>query len=143
MNADRCRVRYLARERALAPGKVGAAIVTLVFVLIFNFFLFRVMGDPTTQLARLPQASPEEIEQLTSRLRPRQAAASASSSTTSATRVTLDLGISQTTREPVWDEILAALPWTLLLVGIGTLRGDPARRLDGGGRGDAARLEDR
>ncbi len=35
--------------------------------------------------------------------------------------MTLELGISQRTREPVWDEIKAAIPWTLLLVGVGTL----------------------
>ncbi len=45
-------------------GKVAAALLTLAFVLVFNFFLFRVMGDPTTQLARLPQSTPEEIEKL-------------------------------------------------------------------------------
>ncbi len=33
----------------------------------------------------------------------------------------LDLGVSQGSREPVWDEIKRALPWTLLLVGTGTL----------------------
>ena len=38
--------------------------MTLIFVIIFNFFLFRVMGDPTTQLARLPNSSPEEVEKL-------------------------------------------------------------------------------
>ena len=75
---DRLRLRRLdARRRAAPPararaagaagvdvmsarwlaGKVAAALLTLVFVLVFNFFLFRVMGDPTTQLARLPQAS--------------------------------------------------------------------------------------
>ena len=32
-----------------------------------------------------------------------------------------ELGISQRTREPVWDEIKTAIPWTLLLVGVGTL----------------------
>ena len=48
------RLRWLA-------GKALAALLTLVFVLVFNFFLFRVMGDPTAQLARLPRASPEEI----------------------------------------------------------------------------------
>ena len=41
-----------------SPGKVAAAVLTLIFVLVFNFFLFRVMGDPTTQLARLPQRDP-------------------------------------------------------------------------------------
>ena len=39
-------------------GKVAAALLTLLFVLVFNFFLFRVMGDPTTQLARLPRLEP-------------------------------------------------------------------------------------
>ena len=28
------------------------------FVLVFNFFLFRIMGDPTTQLAKLPNSKP-------------------------------------------------------------------------------------
>ncbi len=35
--------------------------------------------------------------------------------------LTFDLGISQRTREPVWEEIKEAIPWTLLLVGTGTL----------------------
>ena len=38
-------------------GKTAAAMLTLVFVILFNFFLFRVMGDPTTQLARIPNAT--------------------------------------------------------------------------------------
>jgi peptide/nickel transport system permease protein len=101
-------------------GKVAAALLTLVFVLIFNFFLFRVMGDPTTQLARLPNATPEEIEKLREDYgidKPLlgQFADYAADTTR------LDLGISQTSREPVWDEIKKALPWTLLLVGTGTL----------------------
>ena len=29
-------------------GKIGASLLTLVFVLVFNFFLFRGIGDPTT-----------------------------------------------------------------------------------------------
>jgi peptide/nickel transport system permease protein len=101
-------------------GKVGAAALTLLFVLIFNFFLFRVMGDPTTQLARLPQATPEEIAQL-------QADYGLDKPLTGqfvdymGDVVTFDLGISQRSREPVWDEIKDALPWTLLLVGTGTL----------------------
>jgi peptide/nickel transport system permease protein len=101
-------------------GKAGAALLTLIFVLVFNFFLFRIMGDPTTQLARLPRATPEEIQQL------RQAYgldkpllgqfADYATDTLQG-----DLGISQRTRRPVWDEIKDALPWTLLLVGTGTL----------------------
>jgi peptide/nickel transport system permease protein len=101
-------------------GKVGAAVVTLIFVLIFNFFLFRIMGDPTTQLARLPNASPEEIEKLRADYGIDKPITGQFADYMGDT-ARLDLGISQRSREPVWDEILRALPWTLLLVGTGTL----------------------
>ena len=51
------------RLRWLGAKALGA-LLTLVFVVVFNFFLFRVMGDPTAQLARLPRATPQEIQQL-------------------------------------------------------------------------------
>ena len=101
-------------------GKVLAAFLTLIFVLVFNFFLFRVMGDPTSQLARLPRADPEEIQQLQAyygldKPLPGQFADYVGDT------VRGDLGISQKTRREVWTEIKEALPWTLLLVGVGTL----------------------
>src|SRR3954453_8555919 len=100
--------------------KGAAALLPLVFVLVFNFFLFHVMGDPTTQLARLPRATPEEIAKL------RQAYGLDKPLLGQfvdylGDTLRLDLGISQDTRQPVWDEIKTALPWTLLLVGTGTL----------------------
>jgi peptide/nickel transport system permease protein len=101
-------------------GKVAAALLTLVFVLIFNFFLFRVMGDPTTQLARLPNSTPEEIEKLREDYgidKPLFGQFVDYAGDTAR----FDLGISQRSREPVWDEIKDAIPWTLLLVGTGTL----------------------
>lgn len=101
-------------------GKAGAAMLTLIFVIIFNFFLFRVMGDPTTQLARLPNSSPEEIEKLRADYgidKP----LSGQFLDYAGDTVRLDFGVSQRSREEVWDEIKAALPWTLLLVGTGTL----------------------
>jgi peptide/nickel transport system permease protein len=101
-------------------GKVAAAAVTLAFVLVFNFFLFRVMGDPTTQLARLPNASAEEIEKLRADYGLDKPLAGQFADYVGDT-LTLDLGISQRSRVPVWEEILTALPWTLLLVGTGTL----------------------
>ena len=101
-------------------GKASAALLTLVFVVIFNFFLFRVMGDPTTQLARLPNASPQEIEKLQSDYGLDKPLLGQFADYAGDT-VRLDLGISQRSREPVWDEIKRALPWTLLLVGTGTL----------------------
>jgi peptide/nickel transport system permease protein len=101
-------------------GKVLAAFLTLIFVLVFNFFLFRIMGDPTAQLARLPRATPEEIQQLRAAYGLDKPLLGQFADYVGDT-VTLDLGISQRTRRPVWDEIGDALPWTLLLVGTGTL----------------------
>jgi peptide/nickel transport system permease protein len=101
-------------------GKLAAALVTLVFVLAFNFFLFRVMGDPTTQLARLPRASPEEIANLR-HYYGLDKPLLGQFADYMGDMAKLDLGVSQRTREPVWDEIAHALPWTLLLVGTGTV----------------------
>ena len=101
-------------------GKVAASLLTLVFVLIFNFFLFRVMGDPTTQLARLPSATPQELEELKADYGLDKPVSGQFVDYIGDT-LTLDLGISQRSREDVWDEILDALPWTLLLVGVGTI----------------------
>jgi peptide/nickel transport system permease protein len=101
-------------------GKAGAALLTLIFVLVFNFFLFRVMGDPTSQLARLPRATPEEIQQLRHNYGLDKPLIGQFVDYVGDT-ARLDLGVSQRTRRPVWDEIGDALPWTLLLVGVGTL----------------------
>ncbi len=100
--------------------KTGAAVLTLVFVLIFNFFLFRMLGDPTTQLARLPGASDEEIAKLKEDYGLDKPLTGQFVDYMGDT-ARLDLGTSQRTRESVWDEIVRALPWTLLLVGTGTL----------------------
>jgi peptide/nickel transport system permease protein len=101
-------------------GKAVTALLTLIFVIVFNFFLFRVMGDPTNQLARLPQASPEEIQELRSAYGLDKPLVGQFADYAGDT-VRLDLGISQKTRRPVWTEIKEALPWTLLLVGTGTV----------------------
>jgi peptide/nickel transport system permease protein len=101
-------------------GKVAAALVTFAFVLVFNFFLFRVMGDPTAQLARLPRATPEEIQKLRASYGLDKPITGQFADYAGDT-LRFDLGISQRTRRPVWTEIKDALPWTLLLVGTGTL----------------------
>jgi peptide/nickel transport system permease protein len=101
-------------------GKAAAAVLTLVFVLVFNFFLFRVMGDPTSQLARLPRATPQEIEKLREAYGLDKPLLGQFVDYVGDT-LRGDLGISQKTRQPVSDEIKEALPWTLLLVGTGTL----------------------
>jgi peptide/nickel transport system permease protein len=101
-------------------GKAATALVTLAFVLVFNFFLFRVMGDPTTQLARLPRATPQEIAKLRAAYGLDKPLVGQFADYVGDT-LRLDLGVSQRTRQPVRDEIASALPWTLLLVGTGTL----------------------
>ena len=101
-------------------GKLAGALVTLAFVLAFNFFLFRAVGDPTEQLVRLPQATDEEIADLRAEYGLDKPLISQFGDYVGDT-LTFELGISQETREPVWDEIKAAIPWTLLLVGTGTL----------------------
>jgi peptide/nickel transport system permease protein len=101
-------------------GKIGAALLTLLFVLIFNFFLFRGIGDPTNELARLPQSTPQEIEDLRAQYGLDKPLVGQFADYVGDT-LTLDLGISLRTREPVWDAIKEAIPWTLLLVGTGTL----------------------
>jgi peptide/nickel transport system permease protein len=102
-------------------GKTAAALLTLAFVIVFNFFLFRVMGDPTTQLARLPQSTPEEIEKLRADYGLDKPLLTGQFVDYVGDTLRLDLGTSQRSRLPVWDEIKDALPWTLLLVGTGTL----------------------
>ena len=50
-------------------SRVGAAIGTLVFVVIFNFFLFRVMpGDPVALYTRGRNVDPDQIRKLTAKL---------------------------------------------------------------------------
>jgi len=36
-------------------GKLALALITLAFVLAFNFFLFRAIGDPKEDLLRVPR----------------------------------------------------------------------------------------
>jgi peptide/nickel transport system permease protein len=107
------RLRWLA-------GKGLAALLTLVFVLVFNFFLFRVMGDPTAQLARLPRATPQEIEQLRHYYGLDKPLLGQFADYAGDT-LRGDLGISQRSRRTVAAELRDAIPWTLLLVGVGTL----------------------
>ena len=88
-------------------GKAAAALVTFVFVLVFNFFLFRVMGDPTTQLAKLPQATPKELAKLRADYGLDKPLLGQFVDYVGDT-ARFDLGVSQRSRRPVWDEIAEA-----------------------------------
>ncbi len=97
--------------------KVLGSVLTLVFVLIFNFFLFRIVQkDPIGSLFRGRNIPQETIEKL------REAFGLDEPVLTQFfyyVRETIqgNLGISYQSRQPVWDEIVSAIPETVLLVG--------------------------
>ncbi len=123
-------------------GKVAAALLTFAFVIVFNFFLFRVMGDPTTQLARLPQSTPAGDRAAARRLRPRQAA------DRPVRRLRRRHAAARPRGQPA--EPPAGLGRDQGRAAVDAAAGrrrhparDPDRQLDGGGRRDPAREEGR
>lgn len=101
--------------------KVLGSVLTLIFVLIFNFFLFRIVQkDPIGSLFRGRNVPQETVENL------RQAFGLDEPVLTQFfyfVRETVqgNLGISYQSRQPVWDEIVAAIPETVLLVGVSAI----------------------
>lgn len=103
-----------------ALKKIGWAFITLVFVVVLNFFLFRILpGDPA-RAVRDPRLTPENVEAIRARFGLDQPLY---------TQFFLylgnlaqgDFGISFHTQRPVSD-ILAENLWnTLLLIGAGTI----------------------
>lgn len=100
--------------------RVFSAIVTLIFVLVFNFFLFRAVGDPKKDLARNPHLTLAGQEAV---IKQRGLDQSLAVQFWRYVTQTLrgDLGSSFANGEPVKDVLWHALPNTLILVGIGTI----------------------
>lgn len=102
-------------------GKVVGALGSLAFMLVFNFFLFRVLpGDPVRTLARNRLVSQKQMDELTRTLGldqplPQQFLTYLQNTFTG------ELGLSFKYRVPVADLIVDRLWPTLLLVGTGTL----------------------
>ena len=99
-------------------GKALASLVTLAFVLVFNYFLFRVVaGDPVANLFRGRNLSDSQKEQL------RQQFGLDGSQLEQFFRyleqtVTLNFGRSYTSNEPVMSEIASRAWPTIALVGV-------------------------
>jgi peptide/nickel transport system permease protein len=104
--------RYVAR-------RVAVAIATLAAILVFNFFLFRTLGDPAKDLIR-------------GRLKPDVRAAIIHERGYDQSDLTQfrkyltelahgDLGDSTVTEQPVTDSLKSAIPNTLLLLGLATV----------------------
>ncbi len=94
------------------------ALLTLVFVLVFNFFLFRVVQkDPIGSMFRGRNVPAETIANLRTAFGLDQPLSTQFLYYLKET-TQLNLGISYQTRQPVWDEIVTAIPPTVALVGI-------------------------
>jgi peptide/nickel transport system permease protein len=100
--------------------RIGSAVVTLVFVLVFNFFLFRAVGNPKQDLARDPHLSLAGQQAI---IHQRGLDQSEWVQFVRYAKETLsfDLGTSYATEQSVSSALLHALPNTVILVGLGTL----------------------
>ncbi len=102
-------------------GKVAGSLGSLAFMLVVNFFLFRVLpGDPVRTLARNRLVSQQQIDELTRTLGLDQSLPQ-QFLTYFQNTFTGELGLSFRYRQPVADLILDRLWPTLILVGTGTL----------------------
>jgi peptide/nickel transport system permease protein len=100
--------------------KVGWALVTLFFVLCFNFFLFRIMpGDPAGLLARSQRLTESEIAEQRAIFGLDEPLLSQFWTYMQET-VTGNLGTSYLTGQPVIETITERTWPTVLLVGVGT-----------------------
>jgi peptide/nickel transport system permease protein len=101
--------------------KALQACATLLFVLTFNFFLFRILpGDPVALFARSERLAPADIRRLQQELGLREPLAKQYGIYLGNT-LTGDFGVSLRTNQPV-AEMMSERVWpTVLLVGLGTL----------------------
>ena len=99
-------------------AKVAGSIVTLVFVVCFNFFLFRVVeGDPVANLYRGRNLSEHQRETLTKQFGLEGSKGEQFVAYVKQT-LTLNLGRSYQGNAPVWGEIKRKAGPTVALVGI-------------------------
>lgn len=113
-------MRERSRRRAILRKVVGS-FVTLAFVLVFNFVLFRIVQtDPIGSLFRgrnIPAATLDGLRASFGLDKP------LSTQFVLYLRETaqLNLGISYQSRQPVWDEVVSRVPATLALVGVSSV----------------------
>jgi peptide/nickel transport system permease protein len=97
---------------------VAGSVLTLVFVLIFNFFLFRIVQtDPIGSLFRGRNVPQEALDNLRSAFGLDEPILTQFFYFVRET-VQGNLGISYQTRQPVWNEIVSRIPATAALVGV-------------------------
>jgi peptide/nickel transport system permease protein len=106
------------RRHVLA--KIGVALGTLAFVLVFNFFLFRIAGDPEKDLFRNTKLTPDARQALLEERGLNEPLFTQFRIYVGNT-LTGELETSYSTNRPVLTEIWEALPNTLILVGSATV----------------------
>lgn len=105
----------------LVTLKVLGALATLAFVVVFNFFLFRVVeGDPVANLFRGRNLTEQQREELRAQFGLDGSKLEQFGAYVSQT-LQLNLGRSYTSNEPVAEEIWSRAWPTIALVGISTL----------------------
>jgi peptide/nickel transport system permease protein len=106
--------------RGYLISKVLQAVFTLAFVLVFNFFLFRVIGgDPARTLLRNKLVSPEVVANLRRDFGLDKPLVQQFGLYVEDT-LTGNLGLSYSTRRPVSEVIGERIKWTVLLIGVST-----------------------
>jgi peptide/nickel transport system permease protein len=101
--------------------KAAGSLVTLAFVLVFNFFLFRVVQkDPVGSLFRGSRVPRDRLEQMRvdfglDKSLPEQFVLYLRET------AKLNFGLSYQTRQPVWDEIQSKIWPTVVLVGVSAI----------------------
>ena len=101
-----------------ALGRIGSSLATLAFVLVFNFFLFRVLpGDPVRMMTRGKAVDPDQFAEMLAGLRkpiPQQFL--------DYLKNPLGLGVNSVQfSKPVWEVIGPTVGPTLALVGTATI----------------------
>lgn len=96
---------------------MGGSLLTLAFVLVFNFVLFRIVQtDPVGSLFRGRNIPAERLDELRRQFGLDQPLGTQFLLYIKET-AQLNLGISYQSRQPVWNEIQSRIPATLALVG--------------------------
>jgi peptide/nickel transport system permease protein len=106
-------IRVVLAKGALALG-------TLVFVLVFNFFLFRIASDPELDIRRNNRLTPQQQDALIEERGLRESLLTQFRIYAGDT-LSGDLDTSYSSGRPVLTEIREALPNTILLVGSATV----------------------
>jgi peptide/nickel transport system permease protein len=102
-------------------GKVLGSLVTLLFVVCFNFFLFRVVeSDPVANLYRGRNLTQTQRAELSNQFGLDKSKSEQFVAYLKET-AQLNLGRSYTSNQPVWDEIKRKIGPTLALVGISAI----------------------